>query len=242
MAGITFRDVEIRTWPERGDLLVIDVAGAAVLAQYLLPEADDPTSGSGVLFDPKAPYRQRAEAAVKAVERDQDFLRLHFQADDDSVCLRPVETCRKRLTKLLGDFGLKVSDTDLEKLLETEEVLWGMELGRLYRLLCDWHDLIDRRYPSGSSQLDPGSWVHRARPEDCYHFHYLESGQKDQGSDDQEAFELFRQLIDVPLSDFSFGMLIRYVYFLRAEFPGFDPFGLRALREAGLKQETARRS
>ena len=227
---VTFRDVEVRTWPERPDLLIVDGAGAAVLAQYLQFEEDDPFARSGDLFDPSASFEDRARSAIRAIENDQPFLQSHFDTDE-SVCLRLDRTGRGRLETLLGEYGLKLSDTDLRALGQTEQRLRQMPAEDLYRLLCDWHDLVDRRYPAGSSVADPGSWVHRARPDDCHHFHYLA------GDDPAEAERLFEQLINVGLRDFSFGMLIRYVYFSQAEFPAMERFPLRALNEAGVEQE-----
>lgn len=226
---VTFRDIEIRTWPERSDLVVIDVAGAVVLAQYLQFEPGDPFARSGDLFDPAAPYDRRCRAAIAAIENDQEFLQRHFDTEE-AVCLRIDRSGRERLEVLLGEYGLRLRDTDLRALPATAKTLREMDLQRLYHLLCDWHDMVDRRYPAGSSQTDPESWVHRARPGGCLHFHYL-SG--DQGED--SAWELFCDLIDVPLRDFSFGMLLRYVYFLRAEFPERESFPLKAFADAGIE-------
>lgn len=233
--GIVYRDVEIRTWPERSDLLVIDVITTRVIAHYPLPADDDEFAGSGPLFDPLSGYAERADAAIAAVESDQPFLQAIFGEGDDPVCLRGSGDCRHRLAELLESIGLTLDDVGVGQLGELEAKLDAIEIDKLYQLLCDWHDVVERHYPAGASVDDPESWVHRARPDSCFHFHYLACG-GDRSTvyspgDDDLAHELFRGLIDVELADFTFGLFLRWVYFHRTEFAERERFQLRALSE-----------
>lgn len=228
--SIVFREVEIRTWPERSDLLVIDLAHAVAIAHYPLQELPGP------LFDPLAPYEERAAQAVESLEGDQDYLRAHFSvAPDHEVKLQPVRETRARIESLLADYGLRLDDTSLTDSERLLAKLDELSLDDLYELLCDWHDVVERHYPAGSSRMDERSWVHRAQPSSCYHWRYLACGldPENEGNPDEqeEAYELFRSLIDVALENLTYGHLLRYAYFHRAEFPRRERFELRALAE-----------
>lgn len=230
--SVVVRDVEVRTWPECIDLVVIDQSRALALAYYPIDDEDTISP----ICDPRASYERRARAALNALEQDQEFLQAHFELDSDhNVRLHPTDQVRERIAELLGGFGLQMQDIALPELRVGVDKLNGLDPDRLYELLCDWHDTVERHYPAGSSQLDETSWVHRARPSDCYQHHYLAAGiETREGVTPEQtdvAYELFKSLIDVPAKDLKFGHVLRWVYFHRVEFPERDPFALRALQD-----------
>jgi hypothetical protein len=221
--------VEIRTWPERTDLLVIDVQGAVLLAHYELDQKrDDP------LFNPLAPYQQRASAAVAALHSDQDYLRAYFNTKTD-VQLEVDPSSRERIAELLHEYQLTLETVSLEQYHQLVEHLQSMSVDSLFDLLVDWHDVVERHYPPGASKLDPGSWAHRAAPDQQYSFHYLTCGIESRAGANSEqsraAYKFFRDLIDVGLADFTLGQLVRWVYYHRTEFKDQQRFELRALQE-----------
>jgi len=225
--------VEVRTWPECTGTMVIDCQRALVLAQYQLPteeaESDDP------LFDLFSSYQARSERALTNLERDQEYLQMHCGVDT-SVALQLDTSGRERIQEMLNARALTLAQLDFDQLRECAELLEQMPLQQLFKLLVDWHDVIERHYPQGSSYLDPRSWVHRSAPADCYQFHYLANGSESlkdvQSEDADRAYQLFEELINVPFTEFNWGLFLRWVYFHRAEFPQVrseDRFSLRAL-------------
>jgi hypothetical protein len=234
VSSIAVREVEVRSWPERADLVVIDYRRALVVAQYSL---SDPRPY--VPWQATAPYEERARAAVELLEADQDFLRLAFDAPDGAIVKLTVNQApRQRIADLLGEHGITMGDVDLVNIRRGLRKLAQLPVEELYGLLCDWYDVVERRYPAGSARQDPSSWVTRAHPDRAVHHHYLVCGAEDRDSCSAEqsdaAYELFRGLIDVELPFFSFGHAIRWVYYLRTEFSDRDQFALRALSQVGV--------
>lgn len=219
MSGVVFHDVEVRAWPERADLVVIDYWSAELLAQYLPMEGIE-----SPITDLTLPYERRSALAIRSIERDQDFLKNHFLTED-AVCLKLVDDSRKRLDTLLGEHGLTAGDSDFSSLEATGEKLEAKSTEDLFALLLDWHDVIERRYPAGSSMLDPTSWVQQAKPDVAKHFASLV-----QTDDLQAAYDLFVSLVNVSRKDFSFGLFLRWIYFHRTEFSDFAAEPLLALR------------
>jgi hypothetical protein len=205
--GIVFYDVEVCAWPERGDLLVIDPSGKELLAQYL-PMADIKSD----IVDIYLPYEKRAAHALRSLENDQDLLR-NYYLTDDAVCLRLENSQRKRIAELLGKYNLSLSDSDFDALAKTKEILNDMKIDDLFSLLVDWHDLVERRMPFGTSYSDQSSWVHRAAPGVERHFSLLVDRK-----DEDMPYELFSMLVDVAKEEFSFGLFLRWLYFHRTEF------------------------
>lgn len=225
------REVEVRTWPERTDCLVIDVYGAELLTHFYL--RDDRSSAA---WNPLAGYEDRKADALCRTEMLQDDLRRYFELDDDhTVKLEATPTVRERYGKLLEEHGLSLDSVELCNLKETVVALKKLPLLELYTLLCDWHDVVERHYPAGQSYRDPASWVHRAHPEVAVHHFYLATGEEQQfevGSEEEiEAYRQFVDLVDVDLAHLSFGHVIRWVYFHRSEFPERPLPALRAARE-----------
>lgn len=233
MAPTTY-EIEVRTWPERSDVLVIDVDRAIVLAHYELDEEGPKTP----LSDPLAPYSDRAAQAIAALHSDQPYLQAHFRSGEQEVELRDVDASRSRLSDLLAQHDLTLADVELANLPQLDGKMDGMDIGDLFSLLVDWHDVVERHYPQGSSYQESESWVHRARPENAFHFHYLAAGVEDRNeASEQEtssAYELFHRFVDVDLPSYSFGFYLRWVYFHRTEFPDVSRPRPRAWDEAGI--------
>lgn len=231
---ISFRDVEVRTWPERTDVLVIDPSSFFTLAQYEIQDPSDPLRGTGPLFSPVTPYQERSLLAVHAVEQDQEGLRRYFLLEDESVCLRPTEESRQKLSEVLSEYGFSFEDVEIANLASFQKELERMSLDHFWLFLADWHDVVERRYPAGTSASDPWSWLQRSRPEGCLHFHMLASSKEKEASDD-EAYEELQSVVDVSLRDFSLGLFLRWIYFHRAEFPDRDIPAMRSLQELSLQ-------
>lgn len=229
---IAVRDVEIRSWPERADLVVIDINRARVLAHYPL---NDPRPYT--IWNPKAPYGARAEQAIEFLEDEQEYLRLVFGVDAQHIVkLQPTPVVRQRIQELLADYGLSLQDIEFAQLSGALARLSAEPVDRLYDLLCDWYDTVERHYPAGAARQDPGSWVHNAHPDRAVHHHAItcEVTDRSAASDEQteQAYEFFRELIDVDLQHFSFGHALRWLYYHRTEFADRSPFELRAIPQA----------
>jgi hypothetical protein len=227
-------EVEVRSWPERADLVVIDYRRAVVLAHYPL---SDPRPY--VVWDPKAPYQERADTALSFLEEDQSYLRAHFDAPETHlVKLHATPSVRQRIQELLADYDISLADIAFSHIRQGLAVLAAQDSERLYELLCDWYDTVERHYPAGSARSDSRSWVVRAAPGRAVHHHYLAAGienRVDAAAEDTEAaYEIFQQLIDVDLTELTFGHLLRYVYYHRTEFAEIAPFEPRALVQAGV--------
>lgn len=215
------RYVDIRTWPERTDVLVVDPASASALAHFPLDPLCD-----GALWDPCAPFASRAEAAIEVLDQDQDYLRASFHTGEEVRLIIDLSS-RKLMEELLLPFGLDLAKIEFKDLDTTEETLRAMPLGDLFQLLCNWHDVIERRYSAGSSLASEDSWAQRAQPDNCYLYCYLASGDAPASKD--EGYELLCQLNDLTVDDFCFGSLLRWVYFSRAEFADLDYRAPKAL-------------
>lgn len=226
-------EIEIRTWPERSDVLVIDVERAQPLMQY----ESDPERTDDPLFDVFAAPADRAAAAIKVMERDQDYLKAHFRSDEDVELVEATDP-RENIRALLLGHGLDLDGLTLRNLPAIADYLRARPAEDLYKLLVDWHDVVERHYPQGASYEDPTSWVHRSAPGNCVIFHHQAAGiERLDSSDedvDEKAYEMFRRLIDQPLSDYSLGFFLRWVYFHMVEFPGVEPFLPIAWQEAGI--------
>src|SRR5690242_9860263 len=99
--NISVCDVEIRSWPERADVVVIDVKRARVLAHYPLSDPRPYT-----IWNPKAAYRDRAEQAIEFLEDEQEYLRECFELGEDQyVKLQPTPVVRQRMQELLAEYG-----------------------------------------------------------------------------------------------------------------------------------------
>lgn len=229
---LVIREVEVRTWPQRSDLLVIDPQNGYTLAHYPLQE-DNRRSPA---WDPFSPIEARAKDAAARTEIHQDFLRLYYElAPSAEVKLVPTTGIRRRMGELLGQYDLTLADIELSSLESAAKRLAAMELDALYELLCGWHDAFELFYPIGASKLDPMSWIHRATPDSCALLLYLSSGkesyQEAKSDEVEEAYALFRRLVDLELERFTFGHLLRWLYFHRAEFPDRPPFRLAVFKE-----------
>ena len=229
---ITVKDVEIRSWPQRADVVVIDVNGARVVAHYPL---NDPRPY--VIWDPKAPYAERAAYALELLEDEQEYLRACFGSDaGEFVKLKPTPVVRERIAELLGEYDLTLDEIAFTLLRPALRKLAGMEIERVHALMCDWFDAVERHYPAGSARQDADSWVHRAAPDRACHHLYLACGVEDRAQATPEqmqaAYALFRELIDQEITHFTFGHALRWLYYHRTEFAGVSPFELRAFADA----------
>jgi hypothetical protein len=228
---LTVREVEVRTWPERTDVLVIDLQRAIVLAHYPLREGEV----TGTVHDWTASYDDRAAIALRALERDQEYLQMHYDVVDAEIKLRDVAVVRERQDRLLSDYQLNLNRISFPSVPAVVQQLQEMPVDDLYHLLVDWYDVVERHYPAGSAALNPESWVHRAAPDQAFHWLYLASGEEDCAAADpetnDEAYDLFTSLVDVDLDAFNFGHVIRWVYFHRTEFSVREMPELRALTQ-----------
>lgn len=229
------REIEIRTWPETVDVLVIDVASATLLAHYEM----DPDRDDSPLFRATAAHDERAAEAIRVTQRDQDLLKKLFHAaGEDDIELVEARQPRESIGRLLLVHGLNLESLSLQDLPRIGAELGARDPEEIYRMLVDWNDVVERHYPQGSSYEDEGSWVHRATPENCINFHYQVAGVEDLAASDkktdEDAYELFLRLTDRPLSEYSFGFFLRWVYYHMVEFPGVEPPTPLAWREAGL--------
>lgn len=214
--------VDVRSWPERTDVLVVDPKQAVALAHFPLDPLCD-----GPLWDPSASYELRAQAALDILADDGEYLQASFHSGGEAVDLSLDLSGRDRIEEILAPAGLSLDQIDFDKLEAVEEKLLQLDLETLFSLVCDWHDVVERRYSKGSSLADKTSWAARSLPDDCYLYHYLVGD----NSSDQEAYDLLAELNDVDLSDFSFGYLLRWVYYSRAEFAGLSYRSLKRYRD-----------
>ena len=234
----TRQPVEVRTWPEQTDLMVIAENEAKLLGHYplLFDPARDGVKPSPI-YDPFASFDERAEAAIAALESDQPFLAAHFNSPS-AICLDLSTAARDLQSEILTRYGLDHGVIELGSLREAELVLDGLELEQVFALLVEWHDVVELHYPPGASVADPESWVHRAAPANSHLFHNLSQNLEQSSSDAAElaeAYEFFRILCNPSLAEFSFGSFLRWHYYHRSEFAAVgktERFELRALAEA----------
>lgn len=229
--GTTIREVDIRTWPERSDVVVIDVKSAIVLAQfpYLDPEP-------GKVADLSAEFQERAARAIEQVELHQDVLQGHYGVGEDIVVrLKPTLKVRAIVNSALESHGITLEETKVKNLENLMDKLETMPVTELFGLVCDWFDVVERRYPSGSAAREEMEWVSRSEPSRSVQFHYLAHGLEDrkEATEDQTlaAQEFFRFLIDVQIEEFNLGHILRWVYYHRTEFDNIPRFELTALND-----------
>lgn len=222
---VIVRYVEVRSWPERTDVVVIEPARAIAMAHYRLDEQPLGTAYSPI-FDPRAPWATRADAAMRSLEENQAFLGAVFETDDEAfIRLEPSEQPRADLERILTAYGLSLADVDVPNLACALRLVARMPVEQLWELIADWYDRVERRYPPGTARASTESWIHRAHPDVASHFTHLAGG--DRGA----ALEIFREEVDVPMGEFGLYPALAWIYFFRTEFAGEQPFRLRALDE-----------
>jgi hypothetical protein len=225
------RPVEVRSWPERTDVMVLDAQRPHAIA--IFPLQDNRLAPA---WDPFAPYEARAADAIQRSESDQDMLASYYElTDGETVCLIPSLDRREKLDVLLNRYGLGLNEVEMPHLMELVRNFKSMPIDQLYAFLCDWHDVVEKDLPAGTSALKSESWVKRAAPEKRCHFHYLVTGIDDREAMTEQATESayaeFLMLVDVEVEHFSLGSLIRWIYFHRTEFRGTGLPMLQAVKE-----------
>lgn len=182
------------------------------LSHYALDDipdwaADDP------VFNPMADFPTRCASALRALEKDQERLLIQFETDPQfRVSLACTDEPRASLGRLLGTYGLSLEAVELRNLADLVEHLNRMEPEVFWQLLCDWFDRAERRYPAGTSRSEGAAWTERSHPSRADHFHHMADG------DDDMAYELYREAIDVPLGELSLHVLLQWVFYARTEF------------------------
>jgi hypothetical protein len=220
--------LELRTWPECLDCLVIDQQTAAVIADYHWPENSfEKKNFTGPLFEIKSSTQEKGDQVLEKLFLDPEYLHTYYNTK------QPIELTidyshQQRINKLLKKYRLNLDLIALSNTRSCFKLLQSMPLEILFKLLIEWHDLVERRSPKPSSLDDPGSWVHRSYPNKSELYHYL-SGNSNQ----EAAYQLFQQLVDQP-REYSFGMLLRWVYFHRSEFKEKDIPAMKAWKELGV--------
>lgn len=230
-AGVTLRRVEVRSWPQNVDVRLIDPQSGVQLAHFPLDDAFQ-----GPCFDPYFGYADRAADALARLETDQRSLREWYQLNEaETVRIEADETVRGLLAAVLDPFGLELEQIELCYLVEDWK--WIARIAtesqyELYELLCNWVDVAEHHYPAGSllSANEPHLWVENSKPENACCFHYVAGVAKGEHSEDA-AYARFLSMVDVPLADFTFGHLLRYLYYHLTEFYDRRPPQPRALAE-----------
>jgi len=220
---VTVRYVEVRSWPERTDVVAIEPARAIALAHYRLDE--QPLGvGYSPIFDPRGPWATRADAALRSLEENQPFLHVCFDVDGDGfIRLEPAEQPRADLEGILTTYGLSLKDVEVPNLACALRLVARMPVVDLWELIADWYDRVERRYPPGTARAATESWIHRAHPDVAEHFTALAGG------DAAAGLDLFREEVDVPMGEFGLYPALMWIYGFRTEFSGVQPFRLRAL-------------
>lgn len=210
--SVVVRHVEVRTWPERIDVVIIDQERAMALSHYALDDIPD-WSTDNPAFDPMVGFAERCASALRGLEKDQERLRMQFETPPQfMVALACTDEPRASLGRLLGLYGLSLDAVELCNLAGLVEHLNGMVPEAFWELLCDWFDRVERRYPAGTSRTENAPWTERSHPSRADHFHHLADG------DGEVAYEMYRDVIDVPLSDLTLHVLLQWVYYARTEF------------------------
>jgi hypothetical protein len=220
--------LELRTWPECLSCLVIDQQTAAVLADYHWPEsAFEKDNFIGPLFEVQATVQDKGNQALQKLYLDSDYLHTYYNTEQE-INLIIDYSHQQNIENLLKRFRLSLDDVNLSQTRECFQFLKEMPLEILFQLLTDWHDFVERRNPNKPSIDDPESWIHRSYPDKSNLYHYLS------GSENiADAYHLFEQLVDQQ-RDYSFGMLLRWVYFHRSEFKERKIKEMSAWRELGV--------
>lgn len=229
-------DVLVESWPATTGIIVR--AGDHVIGHYE-PTADPALERGGPpsspLFDIRAPYEDRRDAAIEALEDNQDYLQICFGIEERPVQLHPDDRRHQQALAILEEFEIPLEATRLPELAGLGELLERRSLDEVFELLRRWHDVIELRAEPGASD-QPGSWVQRAKPDNCFLFHYLAVGLSERaepGTPEAEAaYTYFRSFCNPPIGDFSLGSYLRWHYYHRAEFPYRDRPPMQALAEA----------
>lgn len=220
----SFRQVEVKTWPERSDVLVVDFERSWVIAHY----AHDDVK----FLDADSNYQARVKQAILALEQDQEYLSA-FYGIDDLIRLKASGKNRSLIESVLNLHGMTLDMVAFDQMDEVAAFIKNMSVEQQYHLMLDWHDMIERHVPRGTTLQDKSSWAHRASPASAFHFHYLALGlETNQATEieQKEAHSLFKTLIDVPIENVTLGHLIRWVYFHSTEFQDQEPFTMRAFK------------
>jgi len=219
---VAIRRVEVRTWPQRVDLFLIDPITNITLAHFPL---DDEFAGP--VFDPLAPYNERANDALYRLEKDQSSLRWHYGLDCE-VKLGLDGEMRAVLAETLDKYGLELDLLELASLYVDPYWLEHLGAPQLFRLLCDWIDVAERHYPVGSTLAirEPNHWTYRSRPDIARQFHALAGVEKPDTGSDPQAYAIFCAMVDAPLPQFSLGLLLRWLYYHLTEFSDRRPIPL----------------
>lgn len=209
---VVVRHVEVRSWPERIDVVVIDQERAVALSHYSLEDVPG-WARTDPVFDPLAPFAERCRSALHGLEQDQERLCLQFETPPQfAVSLACTDEPRASLDRLLGTYGLSLEAVELANLAGLVEHLNGLDVERFWELLCDWFDRVERRYPAGTSRQEQAPWTARSHPSRADHFHHMADG------DDEVAYEMYREAIDLPLADLTLHVLLQWIYYARTEF------------------------
>jgi hypothetical protein len=211
--------IDVRTWPERTDVIIVDPAMMTVLAQYPL----DPVC-EGPIWDICAPYKERANAAKEALLEDPEYLAASFHSGGEKVELIIDTSLRTRMDVLLKGAGLDLSQIEFGKIKNAETKLRNLEIKKLFNLLCAWHDVVERRHLGGASSSQ--SWTERSHPDNCHLYCYLIAGVDNahaiNDEEKEEAFLLLSELNDVDIKDLTFGHILRWIYYSRTEFSDLE--------------------
>lgn len=229
-------DVLVETWPATTGVIVR--AGEQVVGHYE-PTADPAIErgepASSPLFDLTATYEERRDAAIAALEDNQEYLRICFGAEERPVCLHPDDRLHQQALAILEEFEIPLDALRLPELAGLGEILERRSLDEIFELLRHWHDVIELRAEPGASDK-PDSWVQRARPDNCFLFHYLAVGLSERAApgtpEAEAAYSYFRSFCNPQVSDFSLGSYLRWHYYHRAEFPHRDRPPMQAISEA----------
>lgn len=210
---VEVRYIEVRTWPHRADVIAID--GLDVLAtwplEYPLPDGFEDSP----IFQIEASWEQRATAALRALEKDQDLLRVHFGLGATvEIQLAALRSPQARCESVLNEHGFTFEDVDLHRLPALVQRLQAMTENDLWELLADWHDISVLRYPAGWSR------AHLEQVPVIAHLHPDQANlyQQRSGGDPHIAFRNFREDVDVPADEIAFNTILRWVLVSRTEF------------------------
>lgn len=221
--------VDVKTWPERADTLVVDARSGRPLVHFPL-RYDRGSPVCNIL----APRQARIVDALERAEFDQSALR-GFLGIPAGKRIRLYERgVRAGLIEFaLLPAALSVEQVEFADARTLERELAARSLEQLHQAVVGWFECIERNGDRGSAARIAQGRLHRADPEHPFHepyFHSLaEPFTGEQAIDDDSAYRLCRELVDVPLELFSLKQLLWRAFFCRSEFPERTPFPLRAL-------------